>query len=283
MPRIQQLIRHAASRLASAGVPDADTDAGWLLAHVLNTSRLQALARGQERVTGAQAQAFESLVARRLNREPLQYILGETVFMGLRIKCRPPVLIARNDTETLAQQALARLRPGMDALDLCCGSGAVALSLKAGCPQARVAASDISPQALALTRENAGLHGLDIALAQGDLFAPWQGQRFHLICCNPPYIPSGQMPHLQPEVGFEPALALDGGADGLTFYKRLYRQAGRHLRPGGWLLAEVGDGQMAAVKAMAQVEFDRLSVYDDMGGRPRVLAARGKETHGVTG
>lgn len=274
---IRDILGDIESRLASLGVPDAGWDAGWLVAHVLGVSRLQALARGHESLTVAQQEALEQLVLRRLNREPLQYILGETVFMGHVLKCRPPVLIARNDTEALAEQALSRLLPGMRALDLCCGSGAIAVSLKKGCPQAEVLAGDISLEAAQLTRENAAMHGLRVDVRQGDLFAPFAGERFDLICCNPPYIPEKELPGLQDEVQYEPMLALDGGPDGLTFYRRVVAQAPAFLPPGGWLLFEVGDGQAPHVSAMAQVEFDPPTVYDDMNGRPRVWAARRKE------
>lgn len=283
MPLIRDILARTSSRLASRGVPDAQWDAGWLLAHVLGTSRLEALARGHEHLNDKQVAALEELVARRENREPLQYILGETVFMGHVIKCRPPVLIPRNDTEALVEQALLQLRPGQRALDLCCGSGAIAVSLKLGCPEAMVHAGDISPDAVGLTLENARLHGVEIDVRRGDLFAPFEGQRFDLICCNPPYIPARQLPGLQPEVRFEPALALDGGADGLQFYKRVLAQAPAHLNPGGWLLFELGDGQAQAVSALAKVEFDTPKVYDDLCGRPRVWAARRKEAHVVTG
>ncbi len=283
MPTIREKLLETTRRLASHGVPDAEVDAGWLVSHVLGLGRMETVARGHEPFKEDLLPVLEGLVARRAAREPLQYILGETVFMGHVIRCRPPVLIARNDTEALVEQALKRLQPGQRALDLCCGTGAIAVSLEKGCPQAYVAAGDISPDAVALTRENAELNGIALDVRLGDLFSPFAGERFDLICCNPPYIPAADLPGLQPEVRFEPALALDGGPDGLALYRRVIAQAPALLTPGGWLLLEAGDGQTDAISQLAQVEFTKPTVYDDMSGRPRVWAAQRKETHVVTG
>ena len=192
----------------------------------------------------------------------------------------PGVLIPRSDTETLCLQGLERLQPGQRALDLCCGSGAVGISMKLARPSAEMWLSDISDDALSLSRENARRLQADVNFAQGDLFAPLTGA-FDLICCNPPYIPSVELPNLQQEVRQEPALALDGGPDGLHVYRRILREAPAYLTPRGWLLLELGDGQAQALRALAQVDFDTISVYDDLSGLPRVLAARRKENNAV--
>ena len=273
---VRSCLLAAQRELEQAGVPDAHVDSGLMLAHILKHSRLEVLARGDEPLTRPQLAAFEQLLSRRKTREPLQYILGETGFMGHRFLTRSPVLIPRADTEALAEQALARLKPGCKALDLCTGSGAVAISLALGFPEAQLTGSDISREALDLAQENAALNGAKVRWHLGDLFAPFAGQRFEMICCNPPYIPANQLAHLQAEVRFEPRLALDGGEDGLTLYRRVIAQAPALLSSGGWLLLEVGDGQMDAVRALAQIDFDRLSVYDDGGGLQRVLAAQKK-------
>lgn len=280
---VRAALKAATQRLELHGVPDAAHDAAWLMGSLMGLSRLELLTRGEDVLTAATEAAFQLLLERRAAREPLQYILGETEFMGHRLRCRPPVLIPRNDTEVLCLQALRLLKPGQRALDLCCGSGAIAISLKLGCKGAELWASDLSPEAIALSRDNAALHGCELRIVEGDLFEPLQGQRFHLICCNPPYIPSDELLSPQPELSFEPRLALDGGADGLKFYKRILRDAPRHLLPGGWLLLEMGDGQAEALKALALVDFDTMTLYDDYAGLPRVLAARRKDGHGFAG
>lgn len=277
---LRTALRRGALRLQAAGVPDPDIDAALLLGSVVCMGRLQVLAQGYLALTDDQQAAFDDLLARRAGREPLQYILGSTGFMGHDFLCRPGVLIPRPDTETLCLQGLERLQPGQRALDLCCGSGAVGISLKLAEPSAQVWLSDIADGALALSRENARRLQANVNLVQGDLFAAVTGA-FDLICCNPPYIPTGQLPRLQQEVQREPALALDGGQDGLYFYRRIVKEAPAYLTPRGWLLLELGDGQDKVLQAMAQVDFDTISVYDDLSGLPRVLAARRKENHAV--
>lgn len=280
---VRQALRDASARLAAAGVPDPDIDAAWLMGGVLSLTRLEVLARGGQALSDEEHARFEALIRRRLQREPLQYILGETDFMGLRLLTRPGVLIPRNDTEVLCEQALLRLKPGMRVLDLCTGSGAIAVTLKVHRPQALVWAGDIAPEAIALARDNAALHGADVNFALGDLFAPFAGARYDMICCNPPYIPTGDLPALQAEVKREPRMALDGGGDGLAFYRRLLARAPLHLLPGGWQLLELGDSQADAVQRLAALDFEAVSVYDDAAMLPRTLAAQWKGTHAFTG
>lgn len=278
---VRECLRSARLQLEEANVPDADIDAAWLLGSVLGTGRLQTLALGGRPLTGRQEAAFVALLSRRLNREPLQYILGETDFMGRRFLARPGVLIPRNDTELLAGLALSRLNPGERALDLCTGSGILAVTLALSVPGAQVDAADLSPQALVLARDNAALHGANVNFLQGDLFSPCAGKCYDMICCNPPYIKSGDLPLLQEEVRFEPDMALDGGEDGLDFYRRLAEQAPLYLVPGGRLALEAGDGQAEAVAALLTDSFEDIRVYDDMAGLPRAVAARRKDTHAL--
>lgn len=272
--RLRERLRQAVHALRQADVPDPEVDAALLMGHVLSLSRLQVLVQGERPLDDGELAAFEALLVRRLHREPLQYVLGSAAFMGHELLVRPGVLIPRCDTEALAEQAIARLRPGQAALDLCTGSGAVAISMKLACPGAEVSASDLSPEALALARENAARLGAEIGFHAGDLFVPFAGRRFDLIACNPPYIPSGQLPGLQAEVRAEPPLALDGGPDGLDVCRRLFAQAPGHLKAGGWLLLEMGDGQEEALRALARPDFTDVAAYTDGGGLPRVLAAR---------
>lgn len=279
---IREQLKTARLRLEAAGVPDAAVDAAWMLGAVLHMKALEVRVQGDKPLAAEQEAAFEALLLRRIAREPLQYILGDTDFMGLRILTRSPVLIPRNDTELLCLKALERLRPGDRVLDLCTGSGAIAVSLAVLSPGISVDASDISPEALLLARDNAALHQANVNFLEGDLFGPWHGQQYDMICCNPPYIPRGELSGLQAEVRREPMLALDGGDDGLDFYRRLIKQAPQHLKVQGHLLLEMGDGQGTRLASMLAFDFNEILIYDDMAGLPRLLAARRKEKHALT-
>ncbi len=266
---------HAAqARLAAAGVPDAALDAEYLLAEVLHCPRLSLRLEKAQPLTVEQAAAFEALLLRREQREPLQYILGTQPFMGFLLRTDSRALIPRNDTETLCEQALLRLRPGQRALDLCTGTGALAIAMKKLCPGAQLTATDISLSALALAQENATSLGAEIRFLQGDLFAPVADEKFHIIVSNPPYIPEGLRGQLQAEVNQEPELALFAGADGLNFYRQIAEQAPAHLQPGGWLLLEIGDTQYPAVSALLSPSFTGISLVQDMNGLPRVVVAQ---------
>ena len=236
---IRAALQQGEAALAAAGVPSAGHDAGELLAHVLGEQRLHLLLRCQEKLPLASHDNYQRLIARRAAREPLQYIVGSQEFMGLTLAVRPGVLIPREDTVVVVQQALHRLPHGETVLDVGTGSGAIALAIKHLRPDAQVTAVDISPHAVALASDNARACGLDVEILQGDGFAPVHGRRFDVIVSNPPYIPSRELPHLQQEVQDEPALALDGGADGLDFYRRLFGQAPQHLKPAGHLVVEL--------------------------------------------
>lgn len=276
MATIREVLREAAGRLAAAGVPDAAYDAAELLSRVMGESPLMLRAEAGRAVSSEQRAAYDALIARREAREPLQYITGEAPFMGLMLAVAPGVLIPRFDTEALCQQALDRLRGGERVLDLCTGSGALAVALAALRPGIRVAAGDISPLAAALARENAARCGVSVDVRLGDLFAPFRGETFDMIVSNPPYIPAGQLAGLQEEVRREPALALDGGADGLDFYRRIIAEAPRYLAPGGWLLLEFGSDQAADVKALMARDFEEISVFADLDGHSRGAAGRRK-------
>lgn len=276
--QIGAALRAAAAGLADAGVPDAVLDAEYLLAEVLHCPRLSLRLEKTRLLTAEQEAAYGALLARRKSREPLQYILGTQPFMGFPLRVDSRALIPRNDTEALCEQALLHLGPGQRALDLCTGTGALAIALKKLCPGADVTAADISADALALARENAAALGADVRFLQGDLFAPVAGERFHVIVSNPPYIPDTLRGQLQPEVNREPALALFAGADGLDFYRRIAALAPAHLLPGGWLLLEIGDTQFDAVAALLSGAFEGITRIRDMNGLPRVVAAQAKAT-----
>ena len=205
-------------------------------------------------------------VQRRLDGEPLQYILGEWEFMGLPFDVERSVLIPRQDTETLCEAALEWLktRPGAKVLDLCCGSGCIGVSL-AKLSGAQVAFADISPDALAVAKRNARKNGVAGDFYESDLLAAVPGV-YDLVACNPPYLTAAEMASCQRELRFEPALALFGGADGLDFYRRLAAEWAEHVKPGGRLLLEIGYAQGAAVRGL----FPGAVILKDICGLDRV-------------
>lgn len=210
---------------------------------------------------------LEELVSRRKSGEPLQYILGKWEFMGLPFYTRPCALIPRQDTETLCEKALAI--GGKTLLDLCCGTGCIGVSL-AKLGGFEVTFGDISRDCIDLARENAALNGVAGSFVLTDMFGNISGS-YDMICVNPPYIPTSHLALLQAEVKREPALALDGGADGLDFYRRISRDYAAHLNPGGALLMEVGAGQAEDVAAM----FPNAGRIEDICGIERVVTVRG--------
>ena len=210
---------------------------------------------------------LEELVSRRKSGEPLQYILGKWEFMGLPFYTRPCALIPRQDTETLCEEALSI--GGKTLLDLCCGTGCIGVSL-AKLGGFEVTFGDISRGCIDLARENAALNGVAGSFVLTDMFGNISGS-YDMICVNPPYIPTSDLALLQAEVKREPALALDGGADGLDFYRRIARDYAAHLNPGGALLMEVGAGQAEDVAAM----FPNAGRIEDICGIERVVTVRG--------
>lgn len=258
-------------------IPDPRLDAEYLLAEVLGMPRLSLLLDKRRELTEQEKTAYEALIARRKQREPLQYILGSQSFMGFCFKTDPRALIPRNDTEALCEEALRHIRAGSRVLDLCTGTGALAIAIQKLRPGARVTAADISGEALALARENAETLHANVRFVQGDLFAPAAEEQFDVIVSNPPYIPDALRGQLQPEVEQEPPLALFAGADGLDFYRRIAAEAPAHLTAGGWLLLETGDGEADAVAALLQEAFEEIRVFFDLSGLPRGISARKKD------
>ena len=242
-------IERAARRLKQAGCPDPEADARFLVLETLGIS-VSGLGRA---VPEGMAAELEARLARREQREPLQYILGTVPFLNLTIRCDSRALIPRPETEYMTDMALSLTpKAGFDALDLCCGTGAIGLSVKKARPLCRMTLSDISPDALALAGENAKENGLIVRLVQGDLFGGLPGETFDFILCNPPYLTGEDMTKLQAEVAREPEGALFGGADGLDFYRRLARELPERLRNGGYAFFEVGMGQARVVAAMME-------------------------------
>lgn len=274
MTLVYRALRTAADTLARAGVPDPAVDAALLLSFVTGKEPLRLRAEGYEELNEAHEAAFARLVQRRATREPLQYILGDAPFMGRMFKVTPDTLIPRADTEVLCERALKRIDGGMRVLDLCTGTGILAITIACERRAARVLAGDVSPAALCVARENAQALGAAVEYRCGDLFSPFAGERFDVIVSNPPYICQEDMAHLQEEVRREPALALDGGADGLELYRRIAREAPEHLKPGGYLLLEVGCDEGTAVTDLLSERFCDICVLPDLRGLDRVVEAR---------
>ena len=247
------LLRAAAQRLRAAGVPDPRNDAAQLLASVTGRPALSLRLDTDYEPTEEAAAAFEGLLLRRMDREPLQYILGTQPFLGRAFHVDGRVLIPRPETELLAEEAIRCLRAvsgAKRALDLCCGSGCLAVSMKLEVPEAEVTAADLSADALAVTALNAETLGAGLTLCRGDLWEAVGEARYDVIVSNPPYIPREDCRTLQAEVLREPMMALDGGTDGLDFYRRIAEGAPLHLLPGGTLLLEVGLGEARDVAAL---------------------------------
>jgi release factor glutamine methyltransferase len=253
-----------------------------LLAHLLKMPRLKLYLDFDRVLTTAETDALRELVKRRGQREPLQHITGSTSFCGYEIAVNRRVLVPRPETEMLAElgwQFLSTINhQPSTALDLCTGSGCIAIALAAKCPAAKIIAADISTEALVLAKENAAQNNVAarIEFLQGDGFAALaNGAQFDLIVSNPPYIPSAEIATLEPEVrDFDPRAALDGGADGLEFYRLIASQAGSFLKPEGKVMVEFGDGQAEAISNIFEAEkWIVEAVKEDYSQRARILVA----------
>ncbi|HEV7557935.1 MAG TPA: peptide chain release factor N(5)-glutamine methyltransferase, partial [Kofleriaceae bacterium] len=233
-------------KFTDAGFASARLEAQLLLAHVLGCSRVQ-LYTGFDKPLGEDELAgYRSLIKRRLGGEPVAYLLGEQEFWALPFWVDASVLVPRPDTETLIE--VAKGLGGTRVLDLCTGSGAIAVALAKELPAATVVATEISVEAAALARRNAERNGVTVDVRTGDLWEPVAGETFDLIVSNPPYIATSVIATLSPEVRREPRIALDGGPDGLAFYDRILARLRDHLAPGGWLAVEHGFDQADAVR-----------------------------------
>ena len=273
---VRELLKFGRAGLDAAGVPGGDHDAGALLAAVLSADRLALFSRGDESVDGEQRARYTSLIRRRAEGEPLQYILGEAPFYGHMYRARPGVLIPRFDTESVCEAAMGFVTPATrDVLDLCAGSGILGIEISLRFPALKVTCSDISPEAAALTRENAALLGAKVTVREGDLFGAVPGEMFDLIVTNPPYIPKADIGGLDREVLREPLLALDGGEDGMDIYRRIFGGLHRALRPGGALCLECSEDQAGILRDEMSPRFEETDLIRDVSGHLRGVRGRG--------
>ncbi len=267
-------------RFTDAGIAGARLEAQLLLASVLACTRVQLYTGFDKPLGEGELAAYRALIKRRLGGEPVAYLLGEQELWGLPFYVDEHVLVPRPDTETLIERALEtradRAAP-CRVLDLCTGSGAVAISLARELPGAHVIATEISAEAAALARRNAERNEVAdrVEIRIGDLFEPVAGERFDLIVANPPYIATAVIGTLSAEVQREPRIALDGGPDGLQFYDRICRAAIEYLVPGGVLAVEHGFDQAEAVQArFVAARLEEVALVRDLGGNPRVTRGR---------
>ena len=267
--------------LEQAGLPDAALDARFLLEEVCGTNLQTLLVFPEKKVTEEEVNQYRVFVQRRKDREPTAMILGEWDFMGLTFRLNKSTLIPEQDTEVLVETALEELKrrgPGeapLRILDLCTGSGCILLSLLHELRNAGGLGTDLSEEALEAARDNAVRLGLQerAAFRQGDLWEPVGDERFDLIVSNPPYVPTDVIPTLEPEVRCgEPYAALDGGEDGLVFYRRIMKEAAGHLKPSGIIIVESGFDEAAQIAALMQDQKLRgIRTVKDYGGLDRVV------------
>lgn len=268
-------LKTARDVLKDAGIAEFELDAWLLMEYVCKIDKSYYYLNLKEEMEEEHEQTYEVIVKKRSERVPLQYITGVQEFMGLTLKVNSNVLIPRQDTEVLVEEALRVLKPGMKVLDLCTGSGCIIISLLKYAEGIKGFASDISKQALLVAKENAKLNQVEPDLIRSDLFSNITDS-FDLIISNPPYIKTEEIDQLMPEVAhFEPVGALDGRDDGLHFYREITAQCMEYLKPEGFLYFETGCDQTDAVmEMMEQAGLKELKVIKDLTGLKRVVCGR---------
>ncbi len=274
----REAIEAGTDALSSAGIDNPDLDAWYLLQMVCKIERSFFYIHEDEEIPPEEQREFEIAVKKRAEHVPLQYIIGEQEFMGLTFKVNSNVLIPRQDTETLVEEALKVCRPGMRVLDLCTGSGCIIVSLLKNAPGVTGVGADVSKQALLVAKENGKSYEVDIEWIRSDLFdnIPY---RFDLIVSNPPYIPTKDIAELMPEVrDFEPFDALDGHEDGLYFYRKIISESEKYLNSEGYLYLEIGYNQGEEVsELMKQAGFTEVEIVKDLAHLDRVVKGKGKK------
>lgn len=268
---LEEVLRMGKECLQQAGIPEPDWNAWYLFSYCFHLERGRYFLCSGETAAEENIRFYEELIRKRKSRIPLEYIIHETKFMGLPFQVNEQVLIPRQDTECLVEEVL-KISEGKEILDLCTGSGCIGISLAKLGKCKSVTLSDISGEALAAAGENARENQVEVRLIQSDLFESIPDS-FDIIVSNPPYIPSGEWEKLMPEVReHEPKLALDGGGDGLVFYRSIIEKIGCFLRPEGSLFFEIGWNQGVEVsRMMVQAGFDHVEVKKDLAGLDRIV------------
>lgn len=271
-----KLIAWTQGYFARAGVDAPRLTAELLLARALSCDRVRLYLDFDKPLGAPELAAFRELVRRRAEGEPTAWLTGRREFLRHAFGCDARALVPRPETELLAEAAIQALPEGGRLLDLCTGTGCIALSAALARPAATVVATDLSPEALALAAENAAALGARVELLRGDLFAPLPaGVRFDVLVSNPPYVPSGELAGLSREVRREPRLALDGGPDGLALLRRIVAGARQWLLPGGLLLLEMHERHGEPLAALCrEAGLPEPVVRKDLAGLPRWVEAR---------
>lgn len=259
--------------LQQADIADAKTDSWLLLAMACKIDHTYYYMHIDEEMSEEQVREFEVLIKKRAERVPLQYITGEQEFMGLTFHVNSNVLIPRQDTETLVEEALKVVKPGMKIMDMCTGSGCVLISILKNAHDVEGIGYDISKQAINVAKENAKFNEVPAVFERSDLFEDVVENDFDVIVSNPPYIPTDLVATLMPEVSqFEPREALDGKGDGLYFYSKILEQCKNYMKPDGYILFEIGCEQGDAVSTMMRLAgFSEVHVIKDLARNDRVV------------
>lgn len=271
---VAEALRLAKKRLKDANIESWSIDSELLMCRVMGFTRIQLVTRDTQPLTPSELNQLEKLLLQRLTHEPMQYILGRAEFMGMEFAVNENTLIPRPDTEILVEKVIEEInaKKYKTLLDIGTGSGAIGISIGKYCPQVNVVAVDISQKALAVAQNNSINNRVNnITFVQGDLFENVTGN-FDVIVSNPPYIETHIIDTLESQVkDFEPILALDGGADGLSFYRRITSNSS-YLNKGGLLAYEIGYNQGVAVKAMLEKNaFENVQIIKDLSGLDRVV------------
>jgi len=264
--------------LQGKDVPEARLNAEHLIAHSLKISRMDLYLQFDRLLKKNELAELKPLIERRAKREPLQYILGTQPFRKVDIKVRPGVLIPRPETEIVVEEVLKSIsnEASIEILELGVGSGAIVAAIASERENVQITATEISPEALAIAKENTAPYNERITLLEGDLFEPVEDKSFDLIVSNPPYMRDDEWPTLEPEVrDYEPLTALKAGKDGLDFYRRIINDSGKHLNPGGLLIMELGDGQGEAVQKLINEtsHLEDVVITKDLADKDRVIRA----------
>lgn len=279
---LEELFRSGRERLHAAQIEEADLDAWYLLENITGVTKTAYYGNPKAEVTKEQAEEYDAALAKRAKHIPLQHITGKQYFMGYEFLVNDQVLVPRQDTETLVEEAHHHIKEELKRepdkkvriLDVCTGSGCILLSLMKLCGQTEGIGVDISEGALEVARKNGERLKTDAAFRKSDLFEHVEGT-YDIIVSNPPYIRTAVIEELADEVKLhDPYIALDGKEDGLYFYRKIIAQAGKYLKPGGWILFEIGHDQAEEVSALlAQAGYDKIDVKKDLAGLDRVVSA----------
>ncbi len=287
---INEFIHYAEDILKNANIETPVQEAGVMLCQVIKCGRAYLFAHSDRELSPDEKSKLEHMLAQRTKNIPLQYIIGDTEFMSLRFMVTSAVLIPRQDTEILVEKVIELAKKQvfdkqyegskerLSVLDMCTGSGCIAVSIAHFCPECSVVACDISEEAIKVATANSELNGVQnrVKFFNGDLFESIKyNQKFDIIVSNPPYIETETIAGLQKEVrSYEPGIALDGGADGLDFYKKITAEAPKYLNSLGWLAFEIGYNQGEKVSALMKESFNNIQVLKDYSGNDRVVVGQ---------